>query len=58
MSLAGVIGYPPKNNFKPDFSEAASKPSDVAWFPLIFLYCPLGRTAFSTLYLVVNNSVV
>ena len=58
MSLAGVIGYPPKNNFNPDFSEAAKRPREVAWFPFIFRYVPLGKTAFSTLNLVVNSSVV
>ena len=58
MSLGAVIGYPPKNNFNLDFSDAANRPRDVAWFPFIFQYVPLGKTAFSTLNLVVNSSVV
>src|SRR5690606_11605427 len=40
ISVAGVIGYDPKNNSSPAFSAAAKKPHAVAKLPFTFLYIP------------------
>src|SRR5258708_1079932 len=34
ISEAGVIGYDPKNNCRPDFTDAATNPNAVASFPI------------------------
>src|ERR1700730_6381480 len=39
-SLAGVIGYEPRNNGRPDLTAAATKPSAVALLPVILRYSP------------------
>ena len=40
MSVAGVMGYEPRNNGRPLFSDAMMRPQAVAVLPLMSVYVP------------------
>ena len=58
MSLAGVIGYEPRNSGRPDLTAAATNPNAVALLPVILRYSPGAIRAAGTSYELANISVV
>jgi hypothetical protein len=43
IELAGVIGYAPRKSGSPESFDAAIKPNESAWFPVMLRYVP-GRS--------------
>src|SRR5690606_39377495 len=58
MSLAGVIGYAPRNTGRPERTPAATMPSGRAVLPVTLRYRPRGSEAGATSYRTAKSSVV
>ena len=58
MSLAGVIGYAPRNSRLPLWRAAAISPQASAVLPMMLLYVPGASFALATWYCVLTASTV
>jgi hypothetical protein len=53
-----VIGYAPRKSGRPDFTDAAIRPSESAWLPVMLRYVPGASFAGLISYCTAKVSVV